>query len=84
MLQARVGGTAWPWYGASQSAFTIENKNLQLGEAIYPSRASEASEAWRFVGSESCSLLPIGSHMAGPIWLKLAGLVGGNSVTILG
>ena len=35
----------------------------------------------KIVGSESCSLYHIGSHMAGPIWLKLAGLVQGSSVT---
>ena len=49
-----------------------------------PSRASEASEAWRFEGSESCTFRLIGSHMAGSTWLKLAGLVQGNSVTDMG
>ena len=52
--------------------------------AADPSRVSEASEAWRFEGSKSCTFRLIGSHMAGSTWLKLAGLVQGNSVTDMG
>ena len=35
-------------------------------------------------GSVSCTSSPIGSHMAGPITLKLSGIDRGNSVTVLG
>ena len=33
---------------------------------------------------ESCTMYPIGSHMAGPITLKLSGIDRGNSVSVLG
>ena len=35
-------------------------------------------------GSVSCTMFLIGSHMAGPITLKLSGIDRGNSVTVLG
>ena len=35
-------------------------------------------------GSVSCTMFLIGSHMAGPITLKLSGIDRGNSVSVLG
>ena len=34
-------------------------------------------------GSVSCTMFLIGSHMAGPITLKLSGIDRGNSVSVL-
>ena len=34
-------------------------------------------------GSVSCTPLPIGSHMAGPITVKLSGIDRGNSESVL-
>ena len=33
---------------------------------------------------ESCTFFPIGSHVAGPITMKLSGIDRGNSVSVLG
>ena len=59
----------------------LRSWSLELEDCLIQ---AERSEAWWFMGSRSWSLRLIGCNMAEPIWLKLAGLVRGNSVTVLG
>ena len=59
-------------------------RHKKAQEFFYPASAAGVGIKGGVGGEcESCSVYAIGSHMAGPITLKLSGIDRGNSVSVL-
>ena len=70
--------------GRESGSLSVHTLELEIGYLLLNDPAGKAGVGGGVGGGcESCTSSAIGSHMAGPITLKLSGIDRGNSVSVL-